>query len=60
MSGSWKYKKGNPAYDRYIHSAGWRKKAGQRLEMEVMFVRSVAGKPPRFITLLMTALVMRR
>ena len=34
MSGSWKFKKGNPAYDRYIHSAGWRRKAGQRLEMD--------------------------
>lgn len=34
MSGSWKYKKGNPAYDKYIHSAGWRRKAGQRLEMD--------------------------
>ena len=34
MSGSWRYKKGNPAYDRYIHSAGWRRKASQRLEMD--------------------------
>ena len=36
------------------------KKPASVLKWMVMFVRSVAGKPPRFITLLMTALVMRR
>ena len=29
-----RYKTGNPEYDRYIHSAAWRKKADQRLEMD--------------------------
>ena len=29
-----RFKKGNPEYDRYIHSAAWRKKADRRLEMD--------------------------
>ena len=33
MSG-WKYKKGNPEYERYIHSSAWRAKADERLEMD--------------------------
>lgn len=28
------YKKGNPVYDRYIHSAAWRKKADQRMALD--------------------------
>lgn len=34
MAGGWKYKKGNPVYDRYIHSAEWRAKADQRMEKD--------------------------
>ena len=34
MANGWRYKKGNPEYDRYIHSAAWRKKADARLEMD--------------------------
>ncbi len=34
MGSEWKYKKGNPVYDRYIHSTEWRKKADKRLEMD--------------------------
>lgn len=34
MSDSGKYKKGSPAYHKYIHSNGWRKKASRRLEMD--------------------------
>lgn len=34
-NGRWtELKKGNPAYDRYIHSAAWRKKADKRLQMD--------------------------
>lgn len=33
MSG-WRYKKGNPEYERYIHSADWRMKADQRMKMD--------------------------
>ena len=29
-----RFKKGNPEYDRYIHSPEWRKKADERLEMD--------------------------
>ena len=34
MANGWRYKKGNPEYDRYIHSAAWRRKADARLEMD--------------------------
>jgi hypothetical protein len=30
----WQYKAGNPEYERYIHSAGWRKTAEERMEMD--------------------------
>lgn len=33
-SNTWQYKTGNPAYERYIHSAAWKKLAAQRLEMD--------------------------
>ena len=31
MANGWRYKKGNPEYDRYIHSAAWRETANRRL-----------------------------
>lgn len=34
MGSGWRYKKGNPEYDRYIRSAAWRAKADQRLEID--------------------------
>ena len=34
MAGGQVYKKGNPSYEKYIHSAAWRKKADQRMEMD--------------------------
>lgn len=34
MANGWRYKKGNPEYDRYIHSAAWRRKADARLEID--------------------------
>ncbi len=34
MANGWRYKKGNPEYDRYIHSGAWRRKADARLEMD--------------------------
>lgn len=34
MNYSRRYKKGNPEYDRYIHSASWREKAERRLAMD--------------------------
>ena len=34
MANGWRYKKGNPEYDRYIHSAAWRRKADARLKMD--------------------------
>ena len=34
MANGWRYKKGNPEYDRYIHSTEWRSKADARLEMD--------------------------
>lgn len=38
------FKEGNPAYDRYIHSAAWRKKADERMEMD-RHICQVCGKP---------------
>ena len=34
MGSEWKYKKGNPVYDGYIHSGEWRRKADARLEID--------------------------
>ncbi len=34
MAIGWKYSKGNPGYDRYIHSAAWRNKAKDRLDLD--------------------------
>lgn len=34
MSNTWQFKVGNPEYERYIHSAGWRQIAEQRLELD--------------------------
>jgi hypothetical protein len=34
VSNTWQFKVGNPEYERYIHSAGWRKIAEQRLELD--------------------------
>ena len=34
MSNMWQYKAGNPEYERYIHSADWRKTAEERMEMD--------------------------
>lgn len=39
----WRYKKGNPEYERYIHSANWRIKADRRMEMDG-HVCQVCGK----------------
>lgn len=42
--GRWsELKKGNPAYDRYIHSSAWRRKADERLELDG-HVCQVCGK----------------
>ena len=30
----WRFKKGNPEYERYIHSPDWRRKADERLELD--------------------------
>lgn len=43
MADGWRFKKGNPAYDRYIHSAAWREKADARLEKDKHICR-VCGK----------------
>lgn len=32
--GGWRYKKGTPEYERYIHSAAWREKVDRRMEMD--------------------------
>lgn len=42
MSG-WRLKKGNPEYERYIHSADWRAKAERRMEMDG-YICQVCGK----------------
>lgn len=42
MAGGGRFKEGNPAYDRYIHSAAWRKKADACLERDG-FVCQVCG-----------------
>lgn len=34
MSSEWRYKKGNPEYDRYIHSPAWRTKADERMQID--------------------------
>ena len=34
MANGWRYKKGNPEYDRYIHSAAWRDTANRRLDQD--------------------------
>lgn len=34
MSSTWQFKAGNPEYERYIHSAGWRQLAKNRLETD--------------------------
>lgn len=34
MSAKWQFKKGNPEYERYIHSPSWRIKADARLAMD--------------------------
>ena len=34
MANGWRYKKGNPEYDRYIHSTAWRNTANRRLEQD--------------------------
>ncbi len=34
MSDGWRFKEGNPEYDRYIHSAEWRKIADRRLKKD--------------------------
>ncbi|MCD7805594.1 MAG: HNH endonuclease [Oscillospiraceae bacterium] len=40
----WRFKKGNPEYDRYIHSAAWRQIADRRLEQD-NYTCCVCGKP---------------
>lgn len=34
MSNMWQYKAGNPEYERYIHSADWRKTAEERMKID--------------------------
>ncbi|MCD8074180.1 MAG: hypothetical protein LUF27_03930 [Lachnospiraceae bacterium] len=44
MRDGWRFKKGNPEYDRYIHSAAWRQTADSRLEQD-HHICCVCGKP---------------
>lgn len=44
MSNIWQYKPGNPVYERYIHSADWRKTANERLEIDQHTCRVCGGK----------------
>ena len=34
MSNTWRFKPGNPEYERYIHSSQWRQTADKRLEVD--------------------------
>ena len=44
MTGKWKYKEGNPEYERYIHSGAWREKANARLGMDGYVCRVCGGR----------------
>jgi hypothetical protein len=44
MSNTWRFKPGNPEYERYIHSSQWRQTADKRLELDEHICCVCGGK----------------